>query len=248
MQRKTILIFLLLWSGFSFSNTEDEAPKNVFQNDSVYSCAKSNFDDYAYSEYLLLNNSSLPYEAFKQGLTGYHNLIQRGELPRDEYLTIIDFSQPSSNERMYIIDMCTHKIIHQTYVAHGRNSGGLYARHFSNEDNSHQSSIGFYVTTTTYKGKYDLALRLKGMEYTNSHASRRGVVMHAAKYANPDFLESNGCTLGRSYGCPALPEEGFSNVVEWIKEGTCLFIYYPSRSYKRHSKYLNRRNYLVEFV
>src|SRR5690606_34211060 len=108
--------------------------------------------------------------------------------------------------------------------------------------------LGFYVTTSTYSGKYDLALRLKGMEYSNSHASSRGVVMHGAAYASYEFLEKNGCQLGRSYGCPALPYDKFDQVVDWIKEGSCLYIYHPGTSYQRYSKYLHTNYYLEDFV
>ena len=112
-------------------------------------------------------------------------------------------------------------------MAHGVRSGRLYARNFSNEENSHQSSLGFYVTTSTYSGKYDLALRLEGKEHSNSHANSRGVVMHGADYVSYEFLERNGCQLGRSYGCPSLPHDGFEDVVNMIKGGSCFFIYYP---------------------
>lgn len=244
-------VFICLISGLMYSasgraeaNT-DSSPQAL---DSIYSKAKADFEIYVQSVYHQIGDTAMPYEALKQGLTGYWNLQKRGELPRTDILTIVDFSKPSSEERMFIIDMCCNKIIYRTIVAHGVNSGGLYACNFSNDENSHQSSLGFYVTTTTYSGKYDLALRIEGMESTNSHASSRGVVIHAAKYATYEFLEENGCTLGRSYGCPALPYENFEQVVEWIKGGTCFYIYYPSKSYQRHSKYLSRTNYLEDYL
>ena len=251
-RKKTPVFFVLvsLLTGFVYTSGRAEVlnesePVTV---DSIYSRAQTEFEKYALTVYHEINDTALSFQAFKQGLTGYLNLVKRGELPKQDLLTIIDFSKPSSDERMFIIDLCKSKIIYRTIVAHGVNSGGLYARNFSNEENSHQSSLGFYVTTTTYSGKYDLALRIEGMESTNSHASSRGVVIHAAKYATYEFLEQNGCTLGRSYGCPALPYDNFEQVVEWIKGGTCLFIYYPSKSYARHSKYLTRTNYLEDFM
>jgi len=216
--------------------------------DSVYNKAKADFECYARTVYTEINDTNLNYQAFVQGLTGYWNLDKRNELRRKDILTIVDFSKPSSEQRMYIIDLCKNKILHKTIVAHGVNSGGLYARDFSNEEHSHQSSLGFYVTTSTYSGKYDLALRIDGMEYSNNEANSRGVVIHAAKYATYEFLDQNGGTLGRSYGCPALPYDNFEQVVEWIKGGTCFFIYYPSRSYQHHSKYLNKTDYLEDFV
>lgn len=253
-KQKKFGLFLVLF--LSFSSISLGIEKDIYSNyksellevDSIYNEAKSNFEAYATDFYNQLNDSTLSKEAFFQGLTGYFNLDKYGHIQRQEMLTVIDFSKPSNEERLYIIDLCSRSIMYKSIVAHGVNSGGLYARNFSNENNSRQSSLGFYITTTTYRGKYDLALRLKGMEYSNSHASSRGVVMHAAKYATYEFLEKNGGTLGRSYGCPAMPYDNFHQVVDWIKEGTCLYIYYPSRSYKRYSRYLNRKRYLEDFI
>jgi len=215
--------------------------------DSVYDKAKAEFELYARTTYAELNDTSLNYWAFQQGLIGYLNLEKQNELKRRDILTIVDFSKPSNVKRMYIIDLCKNEIIYRTIVAHGVNSGGLYARDFSNVANSHQSSLGFYVTTTTYSGKFELALRIDGMEFSNSHANSRGVVIHAAKYATYEYLEKNAC-LGRSFGCPALPFDNFEKVVDWIKEGTCFFIYYPNRTYQQNSKYLNSKDYLADFV
>lgn len=240
-----------LLTGFVYPTSgraEEINASDLLNVDSIYLAAKAEFEKYALAVYQDIDDTALSYRAFEQGLIGYWNLIKRNELPKRDILTVVDFSKPSNEERMFIIDLCKNKILYRTIVAHGVNSGGLYARNFSNEEHSHQSSLGFYVTSTTYSGKFDLALRLNGMEYSNSHASSRGVVIHAAKYATYEYLEQNGCTLGRSYGCPALPYDNFEQVIEWIKEGTCFFIYYPSRSYERHSKYLTKRNYLEDFV
>ncbi|MFT4601595.1 MAG: hypothetical protein ACI857_001778 [Arenicella sp.] len=251
---KKSLIFIILmasFSVFSFGSSRgslDPPVSDLLKIDSIAAKAKLKFLTYAEFAYNEINEKSMSFEAFEQGLTGYTNLLKRGELSRVDTLTIIDFSKPSSEVRLFILDLCNLELIHKSLCAHGVNSGRLYPKKFSNDQNSRQSSLGFYVTTTTYSGKFDLALRLKGMEYSNSHASSRGVVMHAAKYATYEFLEKNGCQLGRSYGCPSVPANRFEEVVQWIKEGTCMFIYYPSRSYKRYSKYLNRKNYLEEFV
>ncbi|MCB9222831.1 MAG: murein L,D-transpeptidase catalytic domain family protein [Crocinitomicaceae bacterium] len=246
-----LLTLLNLGSVSSFGATcRDVEPDfdGLLAQDSVLQIAIANFESYSAYLYHELGETELTYEAFRQGLIGYTNLAKRGELSRLDTLTIIDFTKPSNEPRFFIIDLCHREVIHKSLVAHGVKSGRLYATHFSNEHNSHQSSLGFYVTTSTYSGKYDLALRLKGMEYSNSHASSRGVVMHAANYVSYEFMEKNGCQLGRSYGCPSLPKEGFKDVVDMIKEGSCLFIYYPNRSYKRYSKYLNRKDYLEDFM
>ncbi|MBD3637269.1 MAG: murein L,D-transpeptidase catalytic domain family protein [Crocinitomicaceae bacterium] len=246
-----MLALLTLVSIRSFSHSlsgSDPIKSDLLKQDSVLQRAKADFNTYASHLYFELGDQDLSFEALKQGLTGYHNLEKRGELSRFDTLTIIDFSLPSNTPRFFIIDLCNRQIIHKSLVAHGVRTGRLYAEHFSNEDNSHKSSLGFYVTTTTYRGKFDLALRLEGMEHSNSHARRRGVVMHGADYVSYDFLERNGCQLGRSYGCPSLPHDGFKEVVDMIKGGSCLFIYYPSNSYQRYSKYLHRKDYLVDFV
>lgn len=251
--RKKFVLFLVMLFGFSsISLGIGKSPvefdySDLLEIDSIRQEAKSNFRTYATDLYEVLGDTSMCYEAFEQAMIGYHNLDKYQKLKRKEVLTVIDFSKPSNEKRLYIIDLCDRRILYKSVVAHGVNSGRLYARHFSNENNSKQSSLGFYVTTTTYSGKYDLALRLDGMEHSNSHASSRGVVMHGAEYATYEFLKKNG-SLGRSFGCPAMPYENFHQVVDWIKEGSCLYIYYPSRSYARYSRYLNRNKYLEDFI
>lgn len=250
---KKFTLFLFLFIGFSSISLGSEKPSSeldyskLLAVDSIRQEAKANFECYVADLYADLGDTNLLFTAFEQAMTGYHNLDKYQKLSRKEVLTVIDFSKPSNEKRLYIIDLCNRKILYKSIVAHGVNSGRVYAKHFSNENNSRQSSLGFYVTTSTYSGKYDLALRLDGMEHSNSHASSRGVVMHGAKYATYEFLEKNG-SLGRSFGCPAMPYENFHQVVDWIKEGSCLFIYYPSRSYKRYSRYLNRSKYLEDFI
>lgn len=251
-QRK-LTLFLVSFLGFSSislgigKSTGEYSYSDLLEIDSIRQEAKSNFGVYIADLYHDLGDTTLSYSALEQAMTGYHNLDKLEKIRRKEVLTLIDFSKPSNQKRLYIIDMCNRQIRYKSIVAHGVNSGRLYAKEFSNENNSKQSSLGFYVTTTTYSGKYDLALRLDGLEYSNSRASSRGVVMHGADYATYEFLEQNG-SLGRSFGCPAMPYENFHQVVDWIKEGSCLYIYYPSRSYVRNSRYLNRNNYLEDFI
>jgi len=224
------------------------APMDLLEIDTIYSKAKNSFNTYIQSLYQKANDSTLSFEPFKQGVIGYLNMLKRNEIKHDRYLTIIDFSKPSTEERLYIFDACAQELVFSTVVAHGQNSGGLYATKFSNKDESHQSSIGFYVTTSTYTSKkYDLALRIDGKEHTNNHASSRGIVIHGAKYASYEYIHKYG-RLGRSFGCPALPYEYTKRVINMIKGGTCLYIYYPSASYQRYSKYLNRKDYLIDFI
>lgn len=229
-------------------NENNLSALKMLEVDSIYNQAKDNFNLFTQNLYANASDSTLSYDAFKQAITGYMNMYKRNEISVERYLTIIDFSKPSNEERLFIFDVCDQKMVYKSIVSHGQKSGGLYACKFSNVNNSHQSSIGFYVTTSTYQSrKYKLALRLAGKEYTNSHASSRGVVMHAADYATYEFLEKYG-TLGRSYGCPALPHKNFEQVVNWIKNGSCMYIYYPNSYYLRHSKYLNKKDYLSDFI
>ena len=118
-----------------------------------------------------------------------------------------------------------------TYVAHGRNSGEEFAINFANTINSYKSSLGFYITGNTYQGKHGLSLRLKGIEKgINDDAEKRGIVMHGAKYVSESFIKQCG-RLGRSEGCPAVPEELCTPIVNFIKDGSCVFVYYPDKNY-----------------
>lgn len=186
------------------------------------------------------NNVSMPsLISFKSALTGYAKLVDEGKI-KNELLTIVDFSLSSDKKRMWILDMTTNEVLYHTYVAHGRNTGGKMATKFSNKSNSFQSSLGFYVTAETYYGKNGLSLFIDGMEEgINSNARNRYVVMHGAAYANPDFIEKTG-RLGRSLGCPAIPQALTKEVIELIKGESALFIYHPNKEYAKNSKYVNQ--------
>lgn len=190
--------------------------------------------------YNKLNGFSRPaYDVFEKGLQGFQKLKEEGKISGHEVLTIIDFRLPSSEKRMWIIDMENLQVVHNTYVAHGRNSGMKYAKKFSNRSGSFQSSLGFYVTAETYHGKHGLSLRLDGQEKGfNNNARSRAIVLHAAQYASPDFVKNHG-RLGRSLGCPAIPLENYKKVIKDIKDGTAVFIYYPDKEYLQGSKYIN---------
>jgi hypothetical protein len=243
-----LMLFLTNSHALNTKKIKNLSPIELLEVDSLYSTAKNNFTNFVNALYQKVNDSTLTYESFKQGIIGYMNMLKQNEIKHDKYLTIIDFSKPSTEERLYIFDACKQELVFSTVVAHGQKSGNLYATKFSNTIESHQSSIGFYVTTSTYKSsKYDLALRLDGKEYTNSHAKSRGIVIHGAEYASYDYIYKYG-RLGRSYGCPALPYQYSKRVINLIKDGTCLYIYYPSKSYQKYSKYLNKKDYLTDFI
>jgi hypothetical protein len=187
---------------------------------------------------LNLSKLGLSREAMLYAYRGQQNLIKKGKLSNSGILTVCDFSKPSDSKRMYILDVKNFKVLLNTYVAHGKNSGLKYAEKFSNRPKSLQSSLGFYVTKNTYIGEHGLSLRLAGLDKGfNDRAESRAVVVHGAGYIGDEWLGS--AYMGRSYGCPAVPQQLSSKVINLIKNGTCLFIYHPSKTYLRGSKILN---------
>jgi hypothetical protein len=185
-----------------------------------------------------LQSLGLSYKAMQYAYKGYEVLKQKGALKKDAILTVIDFSQSSRKKRMYIIDVDAEKVLHHTYVAHGRNSGLDMATQFSNTPESLQSSLGFYVTKQTYFGKHGLSLRLEGKDKGfNCKAEARAVVLHGADYIGKHRVKSG--YNGRSFGCPAVPKAESKKIINWIKDGTCLFIFHPSNSYLHGSSILN---------
>ena len=183
----------------------------------------------------LTDKLSINNEAIRLAVKGYERLKNLGRIENLRYLTIADFSKPSSEERLYVIDMLLEKIVIQTLVAHGRNSGTLFANTFSNKNESHQSSLGFYVTGNPYKGKHGNSLELNGVEEgINDHAKNRAIVIHGADYVSQNFIKQQGY-IGRSLGCPAVPNNKVMDIIEAIQGASCLFIYAPSKDYFKKS-------------
>jgi hypothetical protein len=186
-----------------------------------------------------LQQYGLSGEAFNYAWKGYQRLLEKKLISRTDYLTICDLSQPSGQKRLYIIDVVNNKLLINTYVAHGRNSGGEYATKFSNKPESLQSSLGFYITSQTYIGEHGLSLRIHGVDPGfNDKALMRSIVIHGAAYVDAARAKA-GIFMGRSYGCPAVPQKESANIITTIKNGTCLFIFHPSRNYLLGSKILN---------
>lgn len=203
------------------------------------------------------NNSPLLIEKFKQtisenpselpatdllqtALSGYELLKKEQTINRPEVITIIDFSLPSNQERLWVLDLIESKVLYHCLVSHGRNSGEVMAEKFSNKPGSYASSPGFYTTGETYFGKHGFSLRLNGIENgINDKARERAIVIHGADYVSSEFIEKNG-RLGRSLGCPAVPEELSTEIIETIKDGTCLFVYAPTDSYLSESLVISK--------
>lgn len=179
-----------------------------------------------------LSPPSLP--VLELALYGYTQLQDKLKKP---LLTVIDYSLPSTQKRLWIIDLSQQKILLHTVVAHGRNSGALLAEKFSNRPESYQSSLGFFQTGEAYQGKNGYSLRLDGLEAgINDQARARAIVIHGADYAKETVAATAG-RLGRSLGCPAVPPDLSTVLIKLIKEGSLLFIYGKDPNYLRMSKF-----------
>lgn len=144
---------------------------------------------------------------------------------RDDLLTVIDYSLPSTKPRLWVLDLANGKVLFRELVAHGQGSGGNYATRFSNLPDSHQSSLGLFLTAGTYTGGNGYSLKLRGLESgVNDLAESRYIVMHGAWYVSPEHARTHG-RIGRSWGCPALPKESAGPVIDTIKDGSFLFVY-----------------------
>jgi hypothetical protein len=176
----------------------------------------------------LINSSAISEPALNLTLNGFFELRDRNLLTNDSLITIIDFSLPSTQKRLYILDLKNQKLLHKTLVAHGMNSGNLLAEFFSNEPESLKSSLGLYITQETYFGNHGYSLRIKGVSKgINDNAEERAIVIHGAEYVSHDFMETYG-RIGRSFGCPVLPVDEANEIIDLIKNGSCLYIYHPS--------------------
>ena len=160
-------------------------------------------------------------------------------IPKKPLLTIIDYSKPSSEKRLWVVNMNSGKVMYHTHVAHGSGSGNNKAERFSDNHGSHQTSIGVFVTGKTYQGKHGTSLTLHGLEKgINGNAARRAIVMHSAHYVSDSMIKSTG-RLGRSWGCPALNPKDAKPIIGSIKEGSLVFAYYPD------NKWLNKSQFLI---
>lgn len=207
------------------------------------------FEHYVQSLYetIELKKRGLDIDLFRYALTGYFNLKKKGAIPKEGIISIIDFRKSCNDSRFYVIDLSRQKVLYQTLVAHGRLSGDIHARHFSNTAGSLKSSLGFFVTGDTYDGEYGYSLYLYGMdEGFNDKAKARGIVVHGAPYVTRSFLKEYG-KIGRSQGCPALPAGLHINIINTIMGGTCLFQFYDDKRYLQRSVLLDAEGAASQF-
>ena len=180
----------------------------------------------------------IPFDIFNEAITGYR---QTDNIRKKNILVIIDYSKPSSDERFFVIDMDSRKLLYHCLVAHGKNSGDKYAESFSNDPGSLKSSLGFYLTAETYSGAHGYTLCLDGLEKDiNDNARSRDIVIHGADYVSQEFIAKYG-RLGKSWGCPALPGKISKEVIDRISNGSCLFIYGKDVTYSKNSRFLKAK-------
>lgn len=222
MNRQILFIIIILIAGGFYLQA-------MHLNDSVNHTNINSNDtaNIAWTE-RLVDSGGISAPAINMALNGYYELKNRELIQNDTLLTIIDFSKPSKEKRLFILDLKNEKIVKNTLVAHGMKSGVYIAESFSNKRLSNKSSLGFYLTKETYEGKHGYSLRIDGLSKgLNDNARKRAIVIHGADYVSESFIQKNG-RLGRSFGCPALSDNETEEIIDLIKNGSCLYIYHPS--------------------
>ncbi len=239
MRRLLILAIVLCLYYVAYTSISDPAMTDLDLNTETEKAETEQPLYYSLYQELGLNEEEVSFDAFSQAMTGYDKI----EKKKKPILTLIDFSKPSTQERLYVIHIEKKEILYKSVVSHGKNSGGNFATSFSNKPGSNQSSLGFFITENTYKGRNGLSLILDGLDKgVNDNAKRRAVVIHGADYADPGVARSSG-RLGRSQGCPALPREITPSIINSIKDGSVLYAY----SSKFNEDYLRKSTVLEDY-
>lgn len=226
-----------IYSLFSMAMLAISPPSGPSAPVKLTSSVKKQFDIKTEVNHLSLKAPALNKKVLTYALTAYQNATNKGEVKRS-ILTVIDYSLPSSKQRMWIFDVNKERLLYQTYVAHGQNSGMTIPNHFSNSSSSKATSLGTYVTKDTYIGSKGYSLNLQGLEKGfNDNAFNRRVVMHGAWYVEPSFIKQSG-RAGRSWGCPSIAQSLAKPVINAIKGGSVIFAYYPDSNYLSHSRFV----------
>jgi hypothetical protein len=176
---------------------------------------------------LLRSAAAINPVVLNKGLLALEHARELGQIKRDDVMVLIDYSRPSTEPRLWVLDLKNNRVLFEELVAHGKNTGGNYARRFSNTSGSLMSSLGAFTTMNTYYGSNGYSLRLKGLEPgINDQSVERAIVMHGADYVNPEIGKKLG-RLGRSWGCPAVRQEVAREIIDTIQGGALVFSWYP---------------------
>ena len=168
--------------------------------------------------------------------------VKSGVVEAPATLTIIDYSLPSTAKRLWVFDLVRRKLAYEELVAHGAGTGDNFARAFSNKPDSHQTSLGLFVTDTPYVGKNGYSLRMDGLDPgINDRARERAIVVHGAPYVSEAYAKSQG-RLGRSWGCPAVSGVVAKSLIDRISHGGLVFAYYPDPQFLAQSRHVQCAN------
>ena len=238
-----VTVIFFATSFYTFDPKEEAKPEIQNIKTSLPALKKSNSSEdnstAIYNSISFENSNTLNPEVFEKAFLGFTNLKIAGKLPETSNLiSIVDFSLSSTQKRLWVIDLEKKVVVFNSLVAHGKNTGEEFAQKFSNTESSYQSSLGFYITESTYNGSNGYSLKLLGMDPGyNDAALQRAIVMHGADYVSEDFIKSQK-RIGRSWGCPAVPRALAEPIIDTIKGQNCLFIYYPDQQYLSESAWL----------
>jgi hypothetical protein len=214
--RRIVIPALLFLFYFNLNASANEAIEDIYQS---------------------IEGEKPSYVVFEKAIIGYEQISEKYN--NRAVITIIDFSLPSTEERLWVIDLDMQKTLMHTFVSHGIKTGELYATDFSNNRHSNQSSLGFYLTAEPYYGRNGYSMRLDGLESeVNDNARARAIVVHGAWYADPSIISKTG-RLGRSFGCPAVPTAVHKQLIDTISNQSVLFIYADIKDYFNRSSYFS---------
>ena len=238
MKKTLIFLSLLIISSLSFSegtNLESINQNTTITTETDIKPQKVILD--VKSVYDSLNiKGKIDYSIFQKAYLGYVQIPNKNP----GVLVIIDYTKPSNEERFYVLDLNKKKLVYSTRVAHSKNSGLEIPLEFSDDPNSYQSSLGFFLTLGEYNGAYGYSLRLKGLEENiNANAESRAIVIHGGDIVDDEYIKKFGFA-GRSLGCPVLPAALTKEIVNYIKHGRVLFIYGNDEEYIEESYYLSK--------
>ncbi len=245
---KSLFFSLLLIAShsYAYNGSDDKNTPSMFSN-STNSPEVRRLSDSIYT-LIGLGEYGLEKDVFFNAYKGFQYLKSKQKIRKINLLTICDYSQSCNNKRLYVIDIINSRLLYNTYVSHGKNSGDEYATSFSNYDNSNKSSLGFMVTEGTYNGVAGYSLVLNGLERGfNDRAESRSIVLHGSHFVNEQIINARGM-IGKSLGCPAVPLGVHKKIIDAIKGGSCYFANYPDEYYTHTSSILNAAFDLVPVV
>lgn len=237
MRLSAALVAALLASGFTAATGDPVAPstKGEIPVAAPDTNARSAFSLEAWTPSVV---GGIDAAVLQLALTASQCATASGAVKNPATLTIIDYSKASVEPRMWVLDLRSRALLYEELVSHGQRSGGNLATRFSNTPDSHQTSIGLYVTDQPYVGRNGYSLRLDGLDKGfNDRARERAIVMHGAPYVNASISKSLG-RLGRSHGCPAVRDDVARELIDRVKGGSLVFAYYPDAEWLSSSKFL----------